>query len=74
MGLVNVKVHPKARLNKVEKDDAGGYKVWTTAAPDRGEANAAVAAALADFLGCARGAVVLRRGATSRNKVFEVPD
>lgn len=71
--LINVKVHPKARQNKVQDNGDGNYTVWTSAAPDKGEANAAVAKALADYLGVAKSSVVLKRGGTSRNKVFEIP-
>lgn len=67
-----MKVNPKARLNKVEEDDAGGYVVWTTAPPDKGAANEAVAKLLSGYLGVRASAVVLRRGGTSRRKVFEV--
>ncbi len=69
---VNVKVNPKARLNRVEDDGAGGFIVWTTAAPENGHANEAVARALADHLGIAKSCVLLRRGVTSRRKVFDI--
>lgn len=69
---INVKVHPKARLQKVEEDGAGGYRVWTTTPPDKGAANEAVRRLLAEALGVAAGRVTLRLGATSRNKVFEI--
>lgn len=69
---VNVKVNPKARLNRVEDDGAGGFTVWTTAAPDKGQANDAVVNALADHLGISKSSVRLKRGATSRKKVFVI--
>jgi uncharacterized protein YggU (UPF0235/DUF167 family) len=72
--LVNVKVNPKARINKVEEDGAGGYVVWTTAAPERGEANVAVGKMLAEFLGVRGAAVRLKRGGSGRRKVFEVEE
>lgn len=71
--MIEVKVNPKARLNKVEEDGAGGYIVWTTAAPDKGQANDAVVRALAKHLGVSRSDITLKRGATSRRKVFEIP-
>lgn len=70
--LVSVKVNPKARLNRVEDDGEGGYTVWTTAAPDKGQANEAVVKALADHLGISRSSLTLKRGATSRRKLFEI--
>lgn len=69
---INVKVHPKARLQKVEEDGVGGFRVWTTAPPDKGAANDAVRRLLADALGIPVGRITLRLGATSRNKVFEI--
>lgn len=72
MPMIPVKVHPHARSEKVEKLESGGYEVWTTAAPDKGAANAAVAKLLARALDVPPSRVVLRRGATSRNKLFEI--
>lgn len=74
MGVIAVKVNPKARLNKVEDDGAGGLVVWTTAPPDKGAANEAVARLIADYLGVRASAVSLYRGATSRRKLFQVDD
>lgn len=72
--MIEVRANPKARLDKVEERPEGGYTVWTTAAPDKGAANAAVARLLARHLGVAPSRLVLRRGATSRNKLFELVD
>ena len=69
--LIEVKVHPRARMEKIEARGTG-FEVWTPAAPDRGEANAAVTRLLARQLGIAPTRLVLRRGATSRNKLFEL--
>jgi uncharacterized protein len=69
--MIEVKVHPRARAEKISARGEG-YEVWTTAAPDRGEANSAVTRILARELGVAPTRLVLRRGATSRNKLFEL--
>lgn len=71
---LNVKVNPKAKLNKVSQDDAGNLTVWTTAAPDKGQANEAVIKALAEFLKIPKSKITLKRGGTSRQKVFEIID
>ncbi len=71
---VGVKAHPKAKLEKVEPDGAGGFEVWTTAPADRGAANAAVLKLLAKHLGISPGRVTLVRGGKSRNKLFEVEE
>lgn len=72
VGTIQVKVNPKARVNKVAEDGAGGYIVWTTTAPDKGKATEAVARALAEHLGVPRRCVVLKSGELSRHKVFEI--
>ncbi len=74
MAIIEVKVNPKARLNKVEDDGAGGLIVWTTAPPDKGAANDAVARLIAEHLGLRPSAVQLYRGATNRKKLFKVDD
>ncbi|PKO16479.1 hypothetical protein CVU37_10900 [candidate division BRC1 bacterium HGW-BRC1-1] len=74
MRRVQVKAHPKARFEKVEDDGAGGLKVWTTAAPDKGAANEVVRKMVAKHFGVSPSRVTLRLGATSRNKVFEIDD
>jgi uncharacterized protein len=70
--MIEVKVHPRARIEKVERDPAGSFTVWTTSPPDKGAANSAVAKLLAKELGVAPSRVVLRRGGASRHKVFEI--
>jgi len=71
--ILTVKVHPKARRNEVRESE-GAYTVWTTAAPDKGEANNAVRKLLADHFGCSQSKISLKRGAINRNKVFELED
>lgn len=65
---VDVRVHPKARRNHVEWGD-NGLKIWVTAPPDSGQANSAVVEILAKRLRCAKSAVEIVRGPTSRDKV-----
>lgn len=72
--IVKIKVHPKARLNKVQPDDDGGFTIWTTAPPDKGAANDAVIRALAEHLGIPRQVLSLVTGATSRQKLIKIDD
>ncbi len=67
-----VKVSPKARRNAIELDGSGGFRVWTTAAPEGGKANAAVLTLLADHLGVPKSRLAVIRGAASRTKVVRV--
>jgi uncharacterized protein YggU (UPF0235/DUF167 family) len=71
---VTVKVHPRAKRQHVEKHGENSYEVWTTAAPDRGEANEAVRKLLADAVGTSPSRLTLVRGATARVKLFELVD
>ncbi|MCX7018617.1 MAG: DUF167 domain-containing protein [bacterium] len=69
---INVKAHPKAKHEKIERRPDGSYEIWTTAAPEKGAANELITRMLARELGVAPSRVMLRRGASSRNKVFVV--
>jgi uncharacterized protein len=68
---LDVKVVPKASRNAV-KDEGGRLKVYVTAAPEKGKANAAVITVLAKHLGVKKNQVVLIQGETSPRKVFEI--
>jgi len=71
---LSVRVTPRANRNAIEGfDDDGVLKVRVTAPPADGAANEAVARLLATALRLPGRDVVLASGATSRNKVFEVP-
>ena len=70
--LLEVRVQPKAKRNRVEVVDGLRLKVYVTAAPDGGKANEAVIALLAKQLGVARGSVEIVRGHKNRNKVLQI--
>ncbi|MGY9046369.1 hypothetical protein P775_02965 [Puniceibacterium antarcticum] len=68
---LTVRVTPKASSNRViEEDDS--LRVYVTAVPAGGEANAAVQKILAKALGLAKTRLTLVKGATSREKVFRI--
>ncbi|MDA1348088.1 MAG: DUF167 domain-containing protein [Chloroflexi bacterium] len=72
---IQIRVQPKAGRERVEVVDGPGppkLKVYVTAAPEGGKANAAVVALLADRLGVAKGAVQIVRGHRSRDKSVEI--
>ncbi len=74
MTNLRVRVTPRASRDAIAGfDDAGRLRIRVTAPPADGAANAAVTKLLAKALGLAPRDVVLVRGATSRDKVFEVP-
>ncbi len=66
-----VRVQPKARREAVEIVE-GRIRVATTAAPEGGKANKAVAKLLARALGVAPSRLTLLRGETSRDKLFRL--
>lgn len=70
--MIEVKVHPKAKRNHIEQTGPESFEVWTTAAPDKGEANDAVTRMLAKTIGIPRSTVNLVRGHTARLKYFEI--
>ena len=71
MGLVTVRVVPKAGRTSVGLDDRG-VVVRVRAAPEGGRATEEARRALAEALGVPGSAIELCRGARSRTKVFEV--
>ena len=71
MTRVNVRVIPRAKLNRVEVQPNGSVRVHTTTAPTDGKATADVIKMLAEHFGVPKTSIKLVRGATSRDKVFE---
>ena len=71
MGLVTVRVVPKAGGTSVALDDRG-IVVRVRAAPEGGRATDEARRALAEALGVPGSRVTLLRGTRSRTKAFEV--
>ena len=72
-----VRVTPNAGVDRIEgvetRDDGQAVlRVRVRAVPDRGKANAAVAALLADALRLPKSAITLLSGETSRLKTLEI--
>ena len=67
-----VRVHSKARLNRVEVVDGPKLRVHVTAPPEGGKANDALVALLADKLGVPRRDVTITRGHGRRDKLVRV--
>ena len=72
MRIINLRVIPRARQNKIDIDESGVYRVHITAAPVDGAANTAVVRALADYFDVPKSQIKIIRGETSRNKVVEL--
>jgi uncharacterized protein (TIGR00251 family) len=71
--LLHVRVQPKARQNAVRGWRGEALRVSVTAAPEDGKANRAVIELLADTLALPAASISLVRGATSRDKWFQLP-
>lgn len=67
---IAVRVAPRAAREAVERGKDGVVRVRVTCAPEAGKANRAVTRALACALGVAPSRLELRRGMTSRDKLF----
>lgn len=67
-----VKLSPKASRNALTGWLGDSLKVAVTAAPERGKANAALEALLAEALGVPRGAVQVVAGHTQPRKQVEI--
>ena len=68
---VNIRVMPRAKLNKIDPQPDGTLRVHTTAAPADGDANAAVIKLLARHFDVPKSTIRIIRGTTSRDKVIE---
>lgn len=68
---LTVKAAPRASRSRVEVTDRE-LRVYVTAAPDDGRANVAINKLLAKRLGIAKSRLELVRGATSRDKHYEI--
>lgn len=69
---IHVWVQPGAKRTEVVGMHGDAVKLRVAAPPEKGRANEAAAAALADLLGVRPADVSLVSGTTSRAKIFEV--
>jgi uncharacterized protein (TIGR00251 family) len=72
MGRLALKVTPKASRSALTGWAGDTLRVAVTAAPDKGKANAAVIALLAEALGLAKSRLHIVRGETQAHKLVEV--
>lgn len=69
---ISVRVIPRAKINRVEVQTDGTLRVHTTTAPTDGKATNDVIKMLAEHYNVPKTSIKLLRGATSRDKVFEI--
>lgn len=70
--IINVRVIPRAKFNRVEVQPDGLVRVHTTTAPTDGKATMDVIKMLAQHYNVPKSSIKLIRGQTSRDKVFEI--
>lgn len=70
--LLPVQAQPGARRNGIVGVHAGRLKVAVTQAPEKGKANDAIVAVLAETLRLRRNQIALSSGSTNSRKVFLV--
>ena len=70
--IINVRVIPRARIQKIVAD-GNVLRVYTNAAPSDGEANVAVIKMLAKHYKVPKSSIKIIRGVTSHDKVIEIP-
>ena len=72
---ISAKIKPNSRhREEVVAGDDGSLTIYTKALAIEGRANLAAVKLVAKYYGVAPSRVKLVRGATSRNKVFEIAD
>lgn len=69
--IVNIRVIPRARVQKIVAD-GDALRVYTNAAPSDGEANVAVIKMLAKHYDVPKSSIKIVRGVTSHDKVVEI--
>lgn len=69
---ISVRVHPKARRERISGIIGNALKLDLTAPPAEGRANEACIRFFADFLKVPRASVTIAAGISSRNKVIRI--
>ena len=72
IGILKVRVQPKASRNQVVGYEQDVLRLRVTAPPTEGKANAGVIALLAKTLGISKSNLMIVRGHNSRDKVVSV--
>lgn len=72
---IRVRVIPKAANNRVVFEEGTDcFRVYVTAVPEAGKANAAVLKLLSKHLNVPKSSMSVKRGATGRHKIIEICD
>ena len=69
---ISVKVKPNARQEKIEKVNESHFLIRVKEKPQEGKANKAVIKVLSEYFGVPQSQIVLLKGQSSREKIFEI--
>jgi len=69
---LSVRVKPNAKQEKIEKVNDGHFLIWVKEKPQEGKANKAVIKVLSEYFGVPQSEIVLLKGKTSKEKIFEI--
>ncbi|MFH0933275.1 MAG: DUF167 domain-containing protein [Nitrospirota bacterium] len=69
---ISVTVKPNAKQEKIEKVGEKDFIVWVKEKPQEGKANQAVIRVVAEYFNVPKSEVILLKGQTAREKVFEI--
>lgn len=69
---ISVKVKPNAKQEKIEKINVNHFLIWVKEKPQEGKANKAVIKVLAEYFGVSQSRVVLLKGHSAKEKIFEI--
>ena len=72
--IIEVRVKPNARASVLEQAKDGGWRAQLKSPPVDGKANAELIALVAERFGCAKSAVTIKTGASSRTKRVKIED
>jgi uncharacterized protein (TIGR00251 family) len=70
--FIEVRVKPNARASTLARDDGGAWRAELKAPPVDGKANAELIGLVARHFRCARSAVSIRSGGSSRVKLVKI--
>jgi uncharacterized protein (TIGR00251 family) len=70
--FIEVRVKPNARASTLERDDTGAWRAELKSPPVDGKANAELIGLVARHFRCARSAISIRSGGTSRVKLVKI--
>ncbi len=70
--VIEVKVKPNARQSQLLQAEDGSWLAQLKAAPVEGKANAELIALVARHFHCAKSAVAIKSGASSRRKLVKI--